>query len=77
MESEIEGKRPAVLEHKLASRLLDYLRFRHLFRHTYGYELEWEKLQALVERLETTQASVSQQLDKFIQDLATFEQKQG
>lgn len=75
MESEIEGKRPAVLEHKLAARLLDYLRFRHLFRHTYGYELEWDKLQALVERLETTKTLLGQQLDKFVLALALFEKK--
>jgi hypothetical protein len=75
MESPIEGKRPAVLEHQLAVRLLDYLRFRHLFRHTYGYELEWDKLQALVERLETTKTSLGQQLDAFVLRLALFEKK--
>lgn len=75
MEAEIEGKRPAVLEHQLVLRLLDYLRFRHLFRHTYGYELEWDKLQVLVERLETTNASLGQQLEKFVQTLALFEKK--
>lgn len=75
MESEIEGKRPPVLEHQLALRLLDYLRFRHLFRHAYGYELEWDKLHALVERLETTKASLSLQLDKFVLTLALFGKK--
>lgn|SRR2546425_1224771 len=66
MESEIEGTRPALLDHKLALRLLDYLRFRHLFRHTYGYELEWDKLQVLVERLEETLTSLREQLDQFL-----------
>lgn len=33
------GKRPPVIDHALALRLLEYLRFRHLFRYTYGYEL--------------------------------------
>lgn len=75
MELSIEGKRPAVLEHQLASRLVDYLRFRHLFRHTYGYELEWEKLHALVERLETTKTSLGQQLDQFARALSLFEKK--
>ena len=65
MESEIEGTRPALLDHKLALRLLDYLRFRHLFRHTYGYELEWDKLQVLVDRLEDTLSSLREQLDQF------------
>lgn len=75
MESQIDGKRPAVVEHQLALRLHDYLRFRHLFRHTYGYELEWDKLHALVERLETTKNSLDQQLAKFILALQMFEQQ--
>jgi predicted nucleotidyltransferase len=75
MESDIEGKRPAVLEHHLALRLADYLRFRHLFRHTYGYELEWDKLHPLVRRLETTKTSLEQQLDKFVLALASFERQ--
>ena len=75
MESEIEGTRPAVIEHQLALRLHDYLRFRHLFRHTYGYELEWDKLQALVERLETTRTTLGQQLDKFVLSLESHGKK--
>lgn len=75
MEVQIEGKRPAVLEHKLAARLLDYLRFRHLFRHTYGYELEWGKLHTLVEGLETTKTSLGKQLDNFVLALLLFEKK--
>lgn len=75
MEVQIEGKRPAVLEHQLAACLLDYLRFRHLFRHTYGYELEWDKLHPLVERLETTKASLGRQLDNFVLALPLFEKE--
>jgi predicted nucleotidyltransferase len=74
MESSIEGRAP-VLEHQLASRLHDYLRFRHLFRHTYGYELEWDKLEALVERMENTKTTLGQQLDKFLQALGPVEKK--
>jgi predicted nucleotidyltransferase len=75
MEVQIEGKRPAVLEHQLAARLLDYLRFRHLFRHTYGYELEWDKLRTLVERLEMTKTSLGQQLNNFVLALPLFGKK--
>lgn len=67
MESEVEGVRPAVIDHKLALRLLDYLRFRHLFRHTYGYELEWDKLHLLLERLEEILTLLRQRIEQFIQ----------
>jgi predicted nucleotidyltransferase len=69
MESGVEGVRPAVIDHALALRLLDYLRFRHLFRHTYGYELTWDKLRPLVEGLEETLALLRQQVEGFIRDL--------
>lgn len=69
MGSEVEGIRPAVIDHELALRLMDYLRFHHLFRHSYGYELEWDKLQPLVERVEETLAQLRQQLEQFLKTL--------
>lgn len=69
MESEVKGVRPAVIDHALALRLLDYLRFRHLFRHTYGYELEWDKLSPLVARLEETLDRLRQQVERFVESL--------
>lgn len=72
MESDVEGIRPAVIDHQLALQLVDYLRFRHLFRHTYGYELEWDKLQPLVERFEDTLARLRQQLEQFINKLSAI-----
>jgi len=66
MESGVEGVRPAVIDHPLALRLMDYLRFRHLFRHTYGYELEWGKLSPLVQGLEETMTLLRQQVERFL-----------
>ena len=44
MALELEGIRPPVISEDLYRRLLPYLRFRHLFRNLYGFELEWEKM---------------------------------
>jgi predicted nucleotidyltransferase len=68
MESGAEGIRPAVIDHKLALRLVDYLRFRHLFSHTYGYELEWDKLSPLIEGLEEMFKLLRQQLEEFVKN---------
>ena len=65
MEAHRSGVRPAVIDHALEVRLLDYLRFRHRFRHTYGYRLEWDKLRPLAEGL-------SEILEVFRQELALF-----
>jgi hypothetical protein len=51
MSSEIEEIRPFVISKKLLTRLKEYLRFRHLFRNIYGFELEWEKIQNLTESI--------------------------
>ncbi|MFA0782413.1 nucleotidyltransferase family protein [Fervidibacter sacchari] len=69
MEQEIEGKRPAVIDHDLALRLHRYLRFRHLFRHTYGYELVWEELRPLVEGLPEVFNALRTQLESFLAKL--------
>lgn len=69
MESGVEGIRPAVIDHELALQLVDYLRFRHLFRHTYGYELQWGKLQPLIEGLEATLTRLRQQIMQFVKSL--------
>lgn len=40
-------KRKAVLSQDLEEPLKEYLGFRHVFRHSYGYELDWERLSPL------------------------------
>lgn len=43
----IDSIRPPVIGEKLKERLGEYLRFRHLFRNIYGFELRWERCKAL------------------------------
>lgn len=64
---QMETNRPAVIDHASAARLLDYLRFRHRFRHTYGYR--WEKLRPLAEGLPETLELLRQQLATFLDSL--------
>lgn len=69
IEREIPNKRPAVVEHELARKLNRFLRFRHLYRHTYGYELQWEELQPLVEMLPEVFTTFRTQLMHFLERL--------
>ncbi len=48
----VEGIRPRVIDEKLEAKLEEYLRFRHLFRNIYGFELKWDRCQPLVENLD-------------------------
>ena len=58
--------RPPVVDAPLAEVLDEYLRFRHLFRHVYGFALDEKRLRALEVRLPETVSAVRGQLEAFI-----------
>jgi hypothetical protein len=65
MATGIEGVRPAVIETEIARSLDEYLRFRHLFRNIYGFELEWDRCQELFLRLPAIWSALERQLAAF------------
>ena len=50
MASENE-KRNEIISEKQYVKLLEYATFRHFFRHTYAFQLKWEKMESLVESI--------------------------
>jgi len=48
---DIPETRPPVISRSLARELYEYLRFRHLFRNIYVYELSWERMEPLAQNL--------------------------
>jgi hypothetical protein len=40
--------RGAVISSELSAQLVEYLNFRHVFRHAYAFELKWRKMSDLV-----------------------------
>ena len=69
-----EGKRwhtdLSLIDHDLAVKLHRYLRFRHLFRHTYGYELEWEELRPLIEGMSEVFKTLRERVEEFFKALS-------
>jgi len=57
--------RGPVISEDLFKKLKEYLKFRHLFRHIYGFELKWEKIKILCEEM-------SEVLNKFIEEIDKF-----
>lgn len=64
-----EGKRPAVIDEPLRTRLKDYLEFRHFFRHAYGYTLEWSQMRWKVENVSDTLTMLRDQLHSFFETM--------
>lgn len=65
------SRRPAVIERPLEVQLSEYLRFRHLFRHTYGYDLKWGRVRELSRKLPGLFRDLENQLNAFLSSLAT------
>ena len=58
--------RPALLSEELHYSLTEYLRFRHVFRNAYSFDLDWQKMSPLVLRLEETFKMLEKELDDFL-----------
>ncbi len=70
MALEIPEVRPRVITDEFCRRLDDYLRFRHLFRGIYGFELEVERMRPLFDDLEEVFTALERQLQNFLAALA-------
>ena len=69
MKMEIPGYRPMVIDNELYRLLDDFRAFRHKFRHTYGFELNWEKERIVAGKLLRTKELLEIQLYAFLDQL--------
>lgn len=69
MTMELKDIRPPILSSKLAAELDDYLSFRHLERNIYGFELEGERLDRLVEKFSQVSTQFQQEINDFLTKL--------
>jgi hypothetical protein len=68
--TESTASRGPVLTTDLAHRLMDYLGFRHFYRHSYSFFLEWEELDKLFTPLADVWAQVKSELQLFLDSLS-------
>jgi len=59
--------RPPVLSEPLAEELRKYLRFRHVFRHSYSVRLRWAEMAELAIGCPETLARLKTELAAFLQ----------
>jgi hypothetical protein len=69
----IDQVRPAVLDRELAQTLEEYLRFRHVFRAVYGFELGKERLRELARGLPQVLDMLETQLGHFLEFLEALD----
>ena len=63
--------RAAVLTDELSQRLAGYLGFRHFFRHSYSFGLEWDEMEDLVAGLRRNWDDTKSQLEQFLAGLVS------
>jgi len=66
MAKSLPNVREPVISEELFNNLKEYLKFRHLFRHIYGFELKWERFKALCAKLENILKEINAQIEKFL-----------
>jgi hypothetical protein len=67
MTLEIPDIRPSIISKELAEELDEYRRFRHMFRHAYGSELRWRKMEPLANGIDSLTANLQEKLSEFVQ----------
>lgn len=67
MTIKIDDLRPAVIDTSIGEELDEYLRFRHLFIHSYGFSLKWERVRFLLDKLATVFKQFQQQTEIFLE----------
>ena len=66
MKYEVEGYRPRVIDDNLFKLLDDFRGFRHKFRHSYSYELDWEKERLVAAKLPDASKLFHRQINEFL-----------
>jgi hypothetical protein len=61
--------RTQLFSNELQSQLEEYLKFRHFVRHSYGFQLEWERMEDLIIGIELFWVKVKESINCFIENV--------
>jgi len=76
MLSPIPDCRPQIINADLGEGLDEFMRFRHVFRHPYGFQLRWQLVKELIEQLPQIHQSFVEQIRAFEQWLRTADREE-
>lgn len=60
------SNRNEIINEELYLKLREYATFRHFYRHAYSFQLNWEKMQPLVDNINSIWNEIKQSLENFI-----------
>ena len=63
-----DENRKQIFANELQKQLDEYLRFRHFVRHAYGFQLEWERMENLINRIEYFWENIKGNINNFIEN---------
>jgi len=66
MAKPLPNVRGPVIFGALFNNLKEHLKFRHLFRHIYGFELKWERFKEFCAKLEDILKEINAEIEKFL-----------
>jgi hypothetical protein len=65
---EANEKRTIIFRNECKDELVEYLSFRHYFRHSYGYEIDWSRLKPLINGVEKLWKILEEDINIFIEN---------
>jgi hypothetical protein len=60
--------RKIIFRNELQKTLEEHLKFRHFVRHSYGFQLEWERMEDLIKNVNNTWNIVKEDINTFIKN---------
>ena len=64
-------KRNRVITEEMTQKLVEYLGFRHFYRHSYSFFLEWDELKKLVNPIQDIWTDLKKELFEFIDSISS------
>ena len=63
-----DERRKNIFSIDLQTKLEEYLKFRHFVRHSYGFQLEWERMEDLTNGISTLWETIKKDINIFIEN---------
>jgi len=63
-----DENRKQIFSNESQKRLEEYLKFRHFLRHSYGFQLEWERMEVLINGINSFWETIKKDIHNFIEN---------